>query len=143
MKFREFLQLDEALSSDIVVGVLTIPKGEIEIEPVNSKCVLKWKVMGSRAWLGRWELRNRFVELWGKRISKEGYLVITSQSERDQLQNIYNCVAKLRQLVEAALMKTQERVPTKPTEGSQKKRLEDKERRQRLKQQRNRIFGVE
>jgi ribosome-associated protein len=119
MTFRQFLALNEAMNADLTIGEITIPKEEIafsfarssgpggsNVNKVSSKCCLKWDVMGSRAWLGRWELRNRFVELWKNRINKEGILVISSQAERDQLRNIYHCVGKLRELVGRALMRT-------------------------------------
>lgn len=154
MTFREFLSLDEAMDADVTVGTLTIPKDEIEfsfarsggpggqnVNKVNSKCVLKWNVMASRAWLGRWDLRERFLELWGRRVTKDGFIVITSQQERDQLRNIYNCVGKLREMVGQALMRTKKRIPTQPTVGSAQRKREQKERRQRLKQQRKDIMG--
>ena len=60
------------------------------------------------------------------KINGEGFLVIVSQSERTQLKNKERVVEKFYAIVGKALAPRKKRKPTKPTEESKVKRLEEK-----------------
>jgi len=60
------------------------------------------------------------------RISSEGILIISSDSERTQLRNKKNVIELFFELLEKALQKPKKRVKTKPTRASKEKRLKDK-----------------
>ncbi len=73
------------------------------------------------------------------RTTLSGELVITSQRFREQHRNIADCLAKLSDLLAAALIPPKVRRTTKPSRGSQRRRLDAKRRRSETKQLRRRL----
>ena len=57
------------------------------------------------------------------KISKDGFLLVKSQSERTQLGNKEEVIVKLHLLLNNALIKRKIRKPTKPTHASKAKRI--------------------
>ena len=79
------------------------------------------------------------VLLLGKlrsRIDSDGRLRVVAQSERSQLRNRNTAVARLTEIVRAALVRRPPRRPTKPTAASRRERLDGKRKRSALKRQR-------
>ena len=60
------------------------------------------------------------------KITKNGYLLVKSQSERTQLGNKEDAIMKIHLLIANALIKRKKRKPTKPTKASKEKRLKVK-----------------
>ncbi|PLX11848.1 MAG: aminoacyl-tRNA hydrolase [Marinilabiliales bacterium] len=60
------------------------------------------------------------------RISSEGILIITSDSERTQLGNKRKVVELFLELMEKSLKKPKKRLKTKPSRASKEKRLKEK-----------------
>lgn len=60
------------------------------------------------------------------RINKDGYLIITSDSERSQLQNKHRCVKQFFYLTEKALQKPKTRRPSAPSKSAIRTRLKTK-----------------
>jgi len=114
------------------------PGGQ-NVNKVNSKAVLRWRVLESPSLDER--VRARFVEQNRHRITEAGDLVITSQRFRDQPKNIDDCCDKLRELLARAAAQPKRRKPTKPTAGSRRRRLSDKRLRSATKQLRRRPIG--
>lgn len=73
------------------------------------------------------------------RTTTRGELVITSQRFREQHRNIADCLAKLSDLLAAALVPPKVRRATKPSRGSQRRRLDAKRQRSETKQLRRRL----
>ncbi|WP_440056269.1 alternative ribosome rescue aminoacyl-tRNA hydrolase ArfB (plasmid) [Pseudoalteromonas sp. T1lg65] len=73
--------------------------------------------------------KQRLLALQDSRISKEGVLVIKAQSHRTQEQNKEEALERLKAIILAAVKVEKNRKPTKPTKGSQKKRLNSKTKR--------------
>jgi ribosome-associated protein len=73
------------------------------------------------------------------RTTTSGELVITSQRFREQHRNVADCLAKLSDLLAAALVPPKVRRATKPSRGSQRRRLDAKRRRSETKQLRRRL----
>jgi ribosome-associated protein len=71
------------------------------------------------------------------RISSEGILVMSSDSERTQLRNKKNVIELFFELLEKALHKPKKRVKTKPTRSSKEKRLKEKKMKSDKKRLRN------
>src|SRR5438132_7573531 len=72
------------------------PGGQ-NVNKVNSKAVLHWNPTASG---GLPEpVRARFLARFGGRLTGEGYLVITSQRNRDQGRNAADCLEKLREML--------------------------------------------
>jgi ribosome-associated protein len=68
----------------------------------------------------------RLMRLAGKRMTKDGVLVIVAQNHRTQERNRAEAMARLVALVEEASLRPIPRRPTKPTRASKQKRLEGK-----------------
>jgi ribosome-associated protein len=74
-----------------------------------------------------------------RRISSEGIIVIKAQRFRSQEKNREDALGRLRDLLKAAGMKRKKRKPTRPTRGSQRRRMDSKTKRGQLKSQRSRV----
>jgi len=79
------------------------------------------------------EVRARLERLAGRRLTRDGVLVITAQRHRTQERNRDDALARLVELVRAAAVRPTPRRPTKPTLGSKVRRLEGKKRRGNIK----------
>jgi len=86
-------------------------------------------------------VRARLARLAGHRLSQDGVLVITAQRFRSQERNREDAVARLVALIRRAATPPAPRRPTRPTAASRERRLNDKARRARLKQQRSSTTG--
>ncbi len=127
-----------AADDDIVVtNAIRIPRSELSfqfsrsggpggqnVNKVNTRVQLRWNVDETAALDD--EVRQRVHSLHRRRINGDGELLITSQRYRDQPRNIDDCIEKLRELIAAAAVKPSRRRATKPTKGSQRRRLQGK-----------------
>ena len=75
------------------------------------------------------EVRARLERLAGRRLTRDGVLVITAQRYRTQERNREDALTRLIELVRAAAVRPTPRRPTRPTLGSKVRRLEGKRRR--------------
>ena len=75
------------------------------------------------------EVRARLERLAGRRLTREGVLVITAQSHRTQERNRADALDRLVALIRQAAVRPVPRRPTKPTKASRRRRLESKKRR--------------
>ncbi len=99
------------------------PGGQ-NVNKVSSKVELRFDLGRSRA-LGD-EVRERLRMLFPSRIDTEGVFLVTSQKTRDQLRNLEDACAKLRDMVLSALAVPRKRVKTKPSRAAKRRRLADK-----------------
>ena len=84
-------------------------------------------------------VKEKLLALPGRRVSKEGILILKAQSARSQEQNKALALARLDQLVEEASQVEVLRRPTKPTYGSKQRRLQGKAIRAQVKASRGRV----
>lgn len=70
--------------------------------------------------------KNRLLDLKEKRITKDGIIVIKSQQHRSQEQNREEATERLVELIKSVTVVQKNRVATKPTRGSIKRRLQTK-----------------
>jgi ribosome-associated protein len=75
----------------------------------------------------------RLMKLAGSRLTQDGVLVISAQSERSQKRNRDEALDRLVDLIRQAAVRPVKRRPTKPTKASREKRLERKKRRSGIK----------
>jgi ribosome-associated protein len=75
----------------------------------------------------------RLMRLAGKRMTKDGVLVITAQNHRTQERNRAEALERLTALVAEAAVPPTPRRATKPTKASREKRLEGKKLRASIK----------
>ncbi|MBQ0796057.1 alternative ribosome rescue aminoacyl-tRNA hydrolase ArfB [Zhongshania sp.] len=74
-----------------------------------------------------------------QRISKDGIIIIKAQQFRTQEKNRDDALSRLRDLIKDAIKTLPPRRATKPTKGSQKRRMDSKSQRGKIKALRGRI----
>jgi ribosome-associated protein len=79
------------------------------------------------------EWKARILALSDQRITRDGVIVIKAQESRSQDKNKSDAIARLHDMIRAAIVVQKKRRPTKPTRSSQKKRVEGKVLRGRIK----------
>ena len=75
----------------------------------------------------------RLMRLAGRRMTKDGVLVLIAQNHRTQERNRAEAMERLVDLVQQAAVKPIPRRPTKPTKASKERRIEGKKRRSGIK----------
>ena len=81
-------------------------------------------------------IKERLLALNDQRITREGVVIIKAQTHRSQEKNKEEALRRLQEMVASVAVLPPVRRPTKPTRSSQKKRLEQKNRRGRIKSMR-------
>lgn len=113
------------------------PGGQ-NVNRTQSAAQLKWNYLNSpsfqalpptEAWLEK-------LQSWA---TKDGSLLFTSQTHRDQKRNAEECVDKLTKLLQSLFYKPKKRIPTRPTRSSQRRRLSTKKVHSDKKSQRKKI----
>jgi ribosome-associated protein len=84
-------------------------------------------------------VKDKLLALPGRRVSKDGVLVLKAQSARSQEQNKVLALQRLEQIVAEASQVQASRRPTKPTYGSKQRRLEGKAIRSQVKVTRRKV----
>jgi ribosome-associated protein len=79
-------------------------------------------------------VRNRLRRLAGQKLVDDGSILFKSMSERSQEQNRRAAQERLEALIRAAMIEPKIRKKTRPTKGSQERRIESKKRRGATKQ---------
>jgi ribosome-associated protein len=85
--------------------------------------------------------KARLLKLRDRRITGNGVVIIKTQKFRSQDKNRAEAIRRLRELIAGAMEIPPERKPTRPTPGSQKKRLASKTHRGELKISRRKFSG--
>jgi ribosome-associated protein len=83
--------------------------------------------------------KQRLLALRDQRITDGGVIIIKAQQFRSQEMNRQDAIARLHALVNSVARPPRIRRPTKPTLGSQQRRLENKTQRGRIKAMRGKI----
>jgi ribosome-associated protein len=106
--------------------------GGQNVNKVETAVQLRWNAMQSPSITDRiWE---NIIKLAGRRLTKEGVLIITAQRFRTQERNRADAIERLVELVqEAAKPPPPIRRATRPTRASKERRLEKKKTRSALK----------
>src|SRR3990172_781426 len=82
------------------------------------------------------EVKVRLIRLAGKRMTREGILVIEAKQFRTQEQNREDAIRRFANLVRRSLMKPKPRKKTKPTKASREERIKAKKQRGDIKKSR-------
>jgi ribosome-associated protein len=98
--------------------------GGQNVNKVSSKVELRYAFENSFALQPR--VKARLGILARGRITKDGELIITCQVHRDQHRNLQDALGRLSALIVEALIEPKKRTKTKPTKGSQRRRIEGK-----------------
>ncbi len=74
------------------------------------------------------DVRHRLERLAGRRLTRDGVLVLVAQGHRSQLRNREEVLARLIELIREATYKPAPRVKTKVSRAAKKRRVDDKKR---------------
>ena len=96
------------------------PGGQ-NVNKVSSKATLHWSLATSPS-LPQ-DVLVRFRARFGRRINKEGELVLQSQRYRDQTRNLEDCLDKLREMILEVASPPKPRKVTRPSRGAKERRL--------------------
>jgi ribosome-associated protein len=135
------------MTESVAAPVVAIPESELEerfilasgpggqnVNKVASAVELRFAVTRSPSLPD--EVKHRLRALAGRRLSKDGVLVLRGSRFRDQQRNREDVRARLAELIARASIAPKKRKPTKPTRASRERRLTEKKSRSRLKQAR-------
>jgi ribosome-associated protein len=128
------ISLDEGELSESFI--LASGPGGQNVNKVSSAVQLRFNV-GHSPSLSE-EVRARLMRLSGRRLTKDGVLVILAREHRTQERNRLDAREKLFALIREAATLPKPRRPTKPTKASRQRRLESKTARARIKRGRAR-----
>lgn len=109
------------------------PGGQ-NVNKVNSKAIMKWRI--DEAAFVPSDVIERFKTSYGNQINKDGFVVISSETYRDQHRNIQDCKDKLAAMLKAVALPPKPRKRTKPSKGQIEVRLQQKHQRAEKKQRR-------
>lgn len=83
--------------------------------------------------------KERLMALSDQRISKDGIIVIKAQSFRTLELNKDDALQRLKELIREAVKQQKARRPTKPTKGSQRRRVDSKTKKGKTKALRGKV----
>ena len=87
------------------------------------------------------DVKARLLASGDRRITPDGVVVIKAQRHRTQERNLADALERLQALVDAASHAPRVRKPTRPTKGSQRRRVDTKVKRGQLKAARGKLHG--
>lgn len=83
--------------------------------------------------------KEGLLALRDSRITSDGVIVLKAQRFRTQEKNRSDALVRLAELIRSAVVPRKKRIPTRPTKGSQTRRLDSKTRHARHKQARKKV----
>ncbi len=111
------------------------PGGQ-NVNKVNSKVTLRWNPTECQSFDPAW--RRRFLARYSNRVNREGEIVLHSERYRDQGRNLADVRQKLVEMLLECQSPPKTRKATRPTKGSQRRRLNEKRRHSEKKEGRRR-----
>jgi ribosome-associated protein len=109
------------------------PGGQ-NVNKVSSAVQLRFDLSGSRSLPE--DVRDRLARLAGRRLTRDGVIVIIAQRYRTQERNRQDALDRLIALIRRAAEPPTPRRPTKPSRAAKERRLQAKAHRATVKQQR-------
>lgn len=116
-------------------------KGGQHVNKVETMVMGKWAIRDSAFFSD--EEKEIIIQKLHAKISKEGYLIVKSQTDRTQAGNKEKVIEKMNMILEQALQTKKARIATHPNKAAKEKRIKAKKHRADLKQQRRWIPSKE
>lgn len=111
--------------------------GGQNVNKVSTKVTLRWNIVEST--IATAEQKEILLKKLASRITAEGYLMLSSQEHRSQLQNKETVLLKLNELIAKAFIKPKARKASKPSKAVKKKRLDSKRKHSEKKEWRRKL----
>jgi len=128
-QINERIGLDEKLIQ--IKFVRSSGPGGQNVNKVNTRAQLSFDLKNCEGLpLG---VKNRLRRLAGNRLTSQEVIQIESDRYREQSRNRQDCLDRLRELIQKALIRPKKRIATKPTKASRQRRLDAKKQRSRVK----------
>ena len=112
------------------------PGGQ-NVNKISSAVQLAFDVKSTSALPVR--IKQRLIDLAGKRISGEGILIIEASRYRSQEKNRVDARKRLADLIRMASYQPRRRISTKPSQYAKQKRLDNKKKRAHIKHYRKKF----
>ncbi|MCZ8133108.1 MAG: alternative ribosome rescue aminoacyl-tRNA hydrolase ArfB [Steroidobacteraceae bacterium] len=123
---------------------LEVPDSELEFEFIRSPgpggqnvnkvaTALQLRFDAARSTVLDEHARGRLATLAGRRLTRDGWLIITAHRHRTQEANRRDALERLAELILQARVRPKTRRPTRPTRASRERRLEGKKQRTQVK----------
>ena len=134
MTLPALLQIDEA---EVQISAIRAQgAGGQNVNKVSSAVHLRFDIRASSL---PEEIKTRLLQFRDQRITADGVVVIKAQQYRSLERNSFAALARLHELIAQAAFVPQLRRATKPTRGSQKRRVDSKVLRGKQKALRGRV----
>ena len=114
------------------------PGGQ-NVNKVSSAVQLRFDARNSPSLPPR--VRNKLEKIAGSRLTKDGIIVITANRHRTQEANRRDAQNRLVEMIREAAFQPKYRIPTRPSKGVKKRRLEAKAKRGSVKRLRSGKIG--
>ncbi len=106
--------------------------GGQHVNKTETKVDLRLDLTAAEAALGPFDVA-RIREALQNRLDKDGMVCVTASEHRSQYQNYQAAMERMAGLIATALVRRRRRIATKPTRGSQRRRLDTKRQRGEIK----------
>ena len=135
LKVNEFIQIDPS-EFDISFSKSSGPGGQ-NVNKSNTKARVAWNLFETKSLPT--EIAHKIIWQNLSRVTKDGVLIVDSDKFREQRRNLQECFVKIISICRKAAKGEKRRVPTKPTQGSDEKRLNSKKQRSQKKKRRRSV----
>ncbi len=112
------------------------PGGQ-RVNKADTRAVLRWNVRRSHSLPD--DVRTRFLNRYGSRLTKDGTLILESQTHRNHAANAKDCRQRLKSMLLSVASPAVPRKPSRPTRGSVRRRLQQKRKHSERKRFRKKI----